>query len=91
MLEVVFDGVAKAVEYQMLRLCSSNGTLHYHRLQSSLPTASHRMDDASPQNLKKLSADAETLIRDEAATLAKICSMLEAVAAERDQITTTSA
>jgi hypothetical protein len=90
MLDVVFDGIAKAVEYQMLRLCSGNGTLHYHRLQSSLPTASHRMDDASPRNLEKLRADAETLVGEEAATLDQICSMLDVVATERDQVATTA-
>jgi predicted acylesterase/phospholipase RssA len=84
MLEVVFDGIAKAVEYQMDRLCRTEGRLHYHRLQSTLPTANHALDDASPTNLKALRADAETLIRDEAATLNDICLMLGAVAAERD-------
>jgi predicted acylesterase/phospholipase RssA len=84
MLEVVFDGIAKAVEYQMLRLCRQQGTLHYHRLQSPLPTASHAMDDASPDNIAKLVADAETLLRDQGDVVDAICSALETVAADRD-------
>lgn len=84
MLEVVFDGVAKAVEYQMLRLCKEHGALHYQRLQSSLPTASHAMDDASPENITRLVADAETLLRDQRQVVDEICSTLEMVAADRD-------
>jgi predicted acylesterase/phospholipase RssA len=84
MLDVVFDGIAKAVEYQMLRLCRQQGTLHYHRLQSSLPTASHAMDDASPENIAKLVADAETLLHEQRDVVDAICSALETVAADRD-------
>lgn len=84
MLDVVFDGIAKAVEYQMLRLCQIHGTLRYHRLQSSLPTASHAMDDASDENIARLRADAETLIDRERTTLDGICSILKDVAADRD-------
>jgi predicted acylesterase/phospholipase RssA len=84
MLEVVFDGIAKAVEYQMLRLCEAQGTLRYHRLQSPLPTADHAMDDASSENIAKLLADAETLLRSESKTVDDICSVLAAVAADRD-------
>lgn len=84
MLDVVFDGVAKTVEWQMQRLCETHGALHYHRLQSTLPTASHAMDDASVENLENLQADAETLVREQSATLDEIGTMLAAVAAERD-------
>jgi predicted acylesterase/phospholipase RssA len=84
MLDVVLDGVAKAVEWQMERLCETQGALHYYRLQSPLPTASHAMDNASKDNLGKLVADAETLVHDQSANLDAICSMLTAVAAERD-------
>ena len=85
-LEVVFDGVAEAVEYQLKRLCrdTAGGGPRYHRLQSSLPTAAHAMDDASAMNLRRLMDDASTLIRKEAAELEQICSILEDVAADRD-------
>jgi predicted acylesterase/phospholipase RssA len=91
MLDVVLDGVAKAVEWQMERLCETHGALHYHRLQSPLPTASHAMDDASEGNLGRLLADAETLVREQSASLDAICSMLASVAAEREATATATA
>jgi predicted acylesterase/phospholipase RssA len=87
-LEVVFDGVAKAVEYQMLRLCrhGDGSASRYYRLQSPLPTASHALDDASEGNVKRLLADADQLLHDDAAaeTFDDICAMLRDVAADRD-------
>ena len=84
-LEVVFDGVAEAVEYQLKRMCHhGDGTPRYHRLQSNLPTAAHAMDDASAKNLERLMDDASTLIRDERAKLDVVCAVLADVAAERD-------
>ncbi len=63
LLEVVLDGVPKAVEYQMTAIAGVHpDLLAYHRLQSELPTASHALDDASAENCTKLLADAETLI-----------------------------
>jgi predicted acylesterase/phospholipase RssA len=85
-LEVVFDGVAKAVEYQMIRLCrhAEGASPRYHRMQSSLPTAASALDDASERNVERLVADAETLLHEDAATFDAICEALEAVAADRD-------
>lgn len=72
-LEVVLDGVPKAVEYQMLAIREANPVgLEYHRLQSHLPTASHALDDGSRQNCERLIQDAGTLIRTSADTLEKI-------------------
>ncbi|MDQ6751422.1 MAG: patatin-like phospholipase family protein [Actinomycetota bacterium] len=76
-LEVVLDGAAKAVEYQMVRLCPPNaGTPSYHRMQSSLPTASHALDDASQENRTALLADADALIHEQAEVLDSICHAL---------------
>ena len=85
-VDVVFDGAADAVEYQMLRLCrhGDEATPRYFRLQSSLPTASHRLDDASPRNLDALLRDAAALLREKAAELDSVCAALAAVAADRD-------
>lgn len=83
LLEAVFDGVAKATEWQMQRLCNTAENLRYQRLQSPLPTATHALDDASPENLQRLLADAETMLHESAATLDTICERLEAVAADR--------
>jgi hypothetical protein len=84
MLEVVFDGIAKAVEYQMVRLCRVHNALHYHRLQSTLPTADHAMDNASASNIAKLKADAETLLKTDAGKVDAICAALADVATDRD-------
>lgn len=76
-LEVVLDGAAKAVEYQMNQLAQAGGgVLHYHRLQSSLPTASHALDDASQQNRSALLADANSLIEEQTQEIDSICAAL---------------
>ena len=77
-LEVVLDGVPKAVEYQMTQIKVANpDALGYYRLQSDLPTASHALDDASPENCEKLVADADTLIAGSKETLDQIDHELE--------------
>jgi hypothetical protein len=76
-LEVVLDGVPKAVEYQMSVIQAANpDALGYYRLQSNLPTASHALDDASPENCAKLIADAKSLIFNSSDTLQHIYSEL---------------
>jgi len=76
-LEVVLDGVPKAVEYQMNVIQDAHpGDLRYFRLQSDLPTASHALDDASPENCAKLVADARTLIDENGKTLEEIFAEL---------------
>jgi predicted acylesterase/phospholipase RssA len=86
MLNVVFDGVAKTVDYQLKRLCrhGEEGTPRYHRVQSALPTASAAMDNAERDNVERLVADAESLVAGEAARLEDIASVLADVAADRD-------
>ena len=62
-MEVVLDGAAKAVEYQMNEISgAARDAVEYYCLGSSLPTASHVLDDASERNRSALLADAETLI-----------------------------
>ena len=76
-LEVVLDGVPKTVEYQLEAIGTAHpDTLAYHRFQSPLPTASHALDDASPENCKKLIADAEALIAASSADLDALCAQL---------------
>lgn len=85
-LEVVLDGAAKAVEYQMIRLCrhGDDRTPRYHRLQSDLPTADHALDDASDKNLARLLDDANGMLADKKSEFDRICAALETVAADRD-------
>jgi patatin-like phospholipase/acyl hydrolase len=58
-LDVVFDGVSDAVNYQLERVLSPD---RYWRLQPELTLASDDLDDASEGNLKKLRRQAEELI-----------------------------
>ena len=92
MLDVVFDGVADASEWQLTRLCrhGDDSSPRYHRLQSSLPTANHALDDASASNLKRLLADAETLLVEEQSALTAICESLEDIAADRFAVAASS-
>jgi hypothetical protein len=85
-LNVVFDGVAKTVDYQLTRLCRHGdaGAPRYHRLQSSLPTASAGLDNAERENLERLLDDAQTLLDAGAAKLDEICTGLRSVAEDRD-------
>jgi predicted acylesterase/phospholipase RssA len=85
-LEVVFDGVAEAAEYQLCRLCRhENGSApRYHRLQSELPRASGALDDASPQNIAALERDAEELLEEEQDKLQDVYAALTAVLADRE-------
>jgi uncharacterized protein len=87
-LDVVFDGVAEAAEYQLRRLCRhENGNApRYHRLQSQLPTASGALDDASRQNITALEADAELLIHEEKHTLHDVYAGLTDVLADREGV-----
>jgi hypothetical protein len=84
-LDVVFDGVADASEWQLTRLCrhGDGGSPRYHRLQSRLPTADHALDDVSSANLERLLADAEALLAENETALTAICDALEDTAADR--------
>jgi patatin-like phospholipase/acyl hydrolase len=65
-LDVVFDGVSDAVDYQ-LRHALDEG--NYWRLQVELDLASDDLDDASETNLRELRAQAERLIADRSADI----------------------
>jgi patatin-like phospholipase/acyl hydrolase len=65
-LDVVFDGVSDAVDYQLDHVLSAE---RYWRLQTELTRASDDMDDATEDNLAKLRGHAEDLIRERSDTL----------------------
>jgi patatin-like phospholipase/acyl hydrolase len=65
-LEVVFDGVSDAVDYQLDHVLGGD---RYWRLQTELTLASDDLDDASEDNLVKLRGHAEDMIREQSATL----------------------
>jgi uncharacterized protein len=58
-LDVVFDGISDAVDYQLRHVL---GEERYWRLQVELTRASDDLDDASPENLRRLREHAEELI-----------------------------
>src|SRR5450755_865033 len=77
-LEVVLDGAAKAVEYQLAQMSlAGDSPVRCFRLQSSIPTASHALDDATEENRTKLLADANSLIDSEMAKIDAICAALD--------------
>ena len=65
-LDVVFDGVSDAVDYQLDHVL---GVDRYWRLQTELTLASDDLDDASEDNLAKLRGQADDLIREQSDVL----------------------
>jgi hypothetical protein len=79
LLDVMFDGVSDAVDYQLRALLNRPGAARrYYRLQTRLDNASDAMDDASEKNLDKLEEDAAALIRAHEADLDAIGDFLGA-------------
>ena len=72
-LDVVFDGVSDAVNYQLERVLSAD---RYWRLQVELTVASNDLDDASEDNLAKLRGQAEELIGARSADLDAVVAKL---------------
>lgn len=72
-LEVVFDGVSDAVDYQLQHALEDG---RYWRLQVELDRASDDLDDASDGNLKLLREHAEDLIERHSDELDKIAATL---------------
>lgn len=72
-INVMMDGVSTATDFHLAAIL---GPGNYHRLQTTLDRASDEMDDASPDNLRNLQVQAETLIRDSEAVIQEICSRL---------------
>jgi patatin-like phospholipase/acyl hydrolase len=79
-IDVVFDGVAKTVDYQMIRLCRSQaqGEQLYHRIQRAPLHTPATMDDASPAHVQALLGEAEALLAEPEtqATLDAVCALL---------------
>jgi patatin-like phospholipase/acyl hydrolase len=74
-LDVVFDGVSDAVDYQLQRVLDPE---RYLRLQVELTLASDHLDDASEDNLAKLQGQAEELIASHSADLDALIAKLQA-------------
>ena len=72
-LEVVFDGVSDAVDYQLERVLT---TERYWRLQAELTLASDDLDDASEGNLRRLRQQAGDLVKEKSAELDAVLAKL---------------
>ena len=72
MLDVVFDGTADAVDFQLESLLGAG----YVRLQTPLDEASDELDDASPENLAALEREAQRLIAARDDELDRLCAQL---------------
>jgi uncharacterized protein len=72
-LDVVFDGVSDAVNYQLERVLSPD---RYLRLQVELTLASDDLDDASEENLARLRSQAEELISASSADIDALVAQL---------------
>jgi patatin-like phospholipase/acyl hydrolase len=76
-LNVVFDGVADTVDYQLRELLLSEGDdRRYYRFQTVLDTGKDDLDDASATNIQALKMKANQIISKNDATLEALCSQL---------------
>ncbi len=75
LIDVVFDGVADTVDYQLQHILGEGA---YTRLQTDLDQASDALDDASPANLARLEREAAELIAARSAELDAVCAELVA-------------
>jgi patatin-like phospholipase/acyl hydrolase len=73
-LNVVFDGVSDAANYQLERVLT---TERYYRFQVELTLASDDLDDASEHNLRDLRRQAEELVGARSEDLDKILALLK--------------
>lgn len=73
-IDVVFDGVADTIEFELKTLLGDR----YVRLQTMLDEANEAMDDASADNLRALRRLAERLIAERSAELDRLCATLAA-------------
>ena len=72
-IDVVFDGVADTVDYQLRHLCLKGD---YVRMEVELDLASDALDDASPLNLSRLQEQARRLVAAEDERLTALAERL---------------
>ncbi|MBA2517867.1 MAG: patatin-like phospholipase family protein [Solirubrobacterales bacterium] len=73
LIDVVFDGVADTVDFQLSKLLPGGD---YLRLQVELRRANDGLDDAGAQNLKRLRKEAERLIAERDDDIESLCERL---------------
>ena len=75
-LDVMFDGISDAVDYQLRQLLPGRAPRRYYRLQTALVVGNDDMDDASLTNLRALKGLAEELIQDHTLLLDELVEQL---------------
>jgi len=77
-LDVIFDGVADTVDYQLRQLLppGADGQPRYLRFQTDLDAGLSEMDDASPGHLDGLRRAAESILQRQAAEVAVLADLL---------------
>lgn len=77
LLSVVFDGVSRAVEYQLKQLENSDeGFKKYYRFQADLEEANDDMDDATKRNTRDLKLVAEEILDKQRDEIDELCKIL---------------
>lgn len=75
-LDVMFDGVSDAVDYQLRQLRPGRTPRRYYRLQTALVVGNDDMDDASMTNLRTLKGLAEELMQEHTLLLDELVEQL---------------
>lgn len=73
-VDIVFDGVSDAADYQLRHVLGDR----FKRFQVPLEEANDEMDDASSENLKRLTEDAERMVEVQEDELMALCDRLSA-------------
>jgi uncharacterized protein len=78
LLDVVFDGVSRTVDYQLRQLLpgTSADCKRYYRFQTTLDHHHHRLDNTNPGNITALKALAYDLVERESDALDQLCKKL---------------
>lgn len=77
LLDVVFDGVSRTVEYQLSQILNSDpDKKRFYRFQTKLETGSDNMDDASATNIRVLKLKAEDMINSSKDDFESLCKLL---------------
>ena len=77
-LDVIFDGVADTVDYQLKQLlpAGGDGLPRYHRFQADLDADLSEMDDTSPEHLAGLRRAAEGILQRQGADIEALAKRL---------------
>ena len=76
-LNIVFDGVGRATEYQLQELLPVvHGRRQYYRFQTELTVAGDAIDHTGPASLLALRQEGEQLVKNQEAQLTDLCATL---------------